>query len=233
MESISQMKPKAASEHEDGLLEYLEDIIGTTQYKQPIEEAFKVVEAMNEERTVCLNRVKIVDNHVKSLESQKREAEVFLESENELAVLHSKLYCKQVLSFKEKSSGGAEKLANAEEELKQAYAALTEAQDGLKEKTKEFADLQAVNKQLRAAAEEAKSSYSKFEREYIQCEEKKKHLKTKKKKLEKTLEKETYAVNEAERWLQNYAQDIEKKRAEVADFQERLVIAEADLDSMS
>ena len=33
VESISQMKPKAQNEHEDGLLEYLEDIIGTSSYK--------------------------------------------------------------------------------------------------------------------------------------------------------------------------------------------------------
>jgi hypothetical protein len=33
------MKPKAATEHEDGLLEYLEDIIGTSGFKEPIDEA--------------------------------------------------------------------------------------------------------------------------------------------------------------------------------------------------
>jgi structural maintenance of chromosome 4 len=37
VESIAQMKPKAANEHDDGLLEYLEDIIGTSKYKTPIE----------------------------------------------------------------------------------------------------------------------------------------------------------------------------------------------------
>ncbi|KAG9544739.1 structural maintenance of chromosome protein, partial [Aureobasidium melanogenum] len=36
VESIAQMKPKAATEHDDGLLEYLEDIIGTSKYKTPI-----------------------------------------------------------------------------------------------------------------------------------------------------------------------------------------------------
>ena len=33
VESIAQMKPKAQSEHDEGLLEYLEDIIGTSIYK--------------------------------------------------------------------------------------------------------------------------------------------------------------------------------------------------------
>jgi structural maintenance of chromosome 4 len=42
------MKPKAANEHEEGLLEYLEDIIGTSKYKTPIEEALVEVDGLNE-----------------------------------------------------------------------------------------------------------------------------------------------------------------------------------------
>jgi structural maintenance of chromosome 4 len=62
------MKPKAQNEHDDGLLEYLEDIIGTAKYKQPIEDAAKEVETLNE---VCLekaNRVTIVEKEKDNLE---------------------------------------------------------------------------------------------------------------------------------------------------------------------
>jgi len=31
VDSIAQMKPKGATEHDEGLLEYLEDIIGTSK----------------------------------------------------------------------------------------------------------------------------------------------------------------------------------------------------------
>lgn len=53
VESIAQMKAKAGNEHEDGLLEYLEDIIGTSKYKTPIEEAAAEVETLNE---VCMEK---------------------------------------------------------------------------------------------------------------------------------------------------------------------------------
>ena len=33
VEQIAMMKPKAQSEHDTGMLEYLEDIIGTSRYK--------------------------------------------------------------------------------------------------------------------------------------------------------------------------------------------------------
>ena len=68
VESIAQMKAKAQSEHEDGLLEYLEDIIGTTRYKQPIEEASAEVEVLNEQRQEKMNRLRVVEREKAALE---------------------------------------------------------------------------------------------------------------------------------------------------------------------
>lgn len=44
------MKPKAQSEHEEGMLEYLEDIIGSSCFKEPIEQLANEVETLNEAR---------------------------------------------------------------------------------------------------------------------------------------------------------------------------------------
>jgi structural maintenance of chromosome 4 len=41
VEQISLMKPKAQGPHDEGFLEYLEDIIGTNQYVEKIEETYK------------------------------------------------------------------------------------------------------------------------------------------------------------------------------------------------
>lgn len=51
VEQIALMKPKALSEHDDGMLEFLEDIIGTSFYKEPIEELSHRVEELGEERS--------------------------------------------------------------------------------------------------------------------------------------------------------------------------------------
>merc|ERR1712060_328636 len=56
VEQISLMKPKALSPHEDGLLEFLEDIIGSNRLVQPIEEAEGEVEKLTEQRQEKLNR---------------------------------------------------------------------------------------------------------------------------------------------------------------------------------
>jgi structural maintenance of chromosome 4 len=92
VESIAQMKPKAPSEHEDGLLEYLEDIIGTSKYKEPIEEALLEMDRLQEDRGEKLNRLRIVEREKNALEDQKKEAEDFLRLQNEHVRALSRLW---------------------------------------------------------------------------------------------------------------------------------------------
>lgn len=62
------MKPKAQTEHEDGLLEYLEDIIGTSKYKEPIEQAQVEVDELNDQRGEKMNRLRLVEKEKSALE---------------------------------------------------------------------------------------------------------------------------------------------------------------------
>ena len=50
VEQIALMKPKAQTEHDEGMLEFLEDIIGSSCYKEPIGALEKRVEELNEAR---------------------------------------------------------------------------------------------------------------------------------------------------------------------------------------
>ena len=52
------MKPKATNPNETGLLEYLEDIIGSNKYVEDIETLERVLEDCNEKRIEQTNRVK-------------------------------------------------------------------------------------------------------------------------------------------------------------------------------
>ncbi|KAL2753243.1 hypothetical protein ACRALDRAFT_1052131 [Sodiomyces alcalophilus JCM 7366] len=82
VESIAQMKAKAANEHDDGLLEYLEDIIGTSKYKTPIEEA-----ATEADETVveCTREIESRARELASLEVRIQE------EEEELATIRESL----------------------------------------------------------------------------------------------------------------------------------------------
>jgi structural maintenance of chromosome 4 len=74
------MKPKTPTEHEDGLLKYLEDIIGTSKYKEPIEEAMVEIEQLQDDHGDKLNRLRIAEKDKNALEDKKREAEDYLRS---------------------------------------------------------------------------------------------------------------------------------------------------------
>lgn len=86
------MKPKAQNEHEDGLLEYLEDIIGTSTYKTPIEEALTQVETLTDQRGEKLNRLRIVEREKNALEAQRKEALDFLRLFNDHVKAKSRLW---------------------------------------------------------------------------------------------------------------------------------------------
>jgi len=86
------MKSKAPSEHEDGLLEYLEDIIGTSKYKEPIDESMAEMERLSELRTEKMNRLRIVEREKNALEEKKREAENYLRLQNEHVRALSRLW---------------------------------------------------------------------------------------------------------------------------------------------
>ncbi len=90
VESIAQMKPKG-TEHDDGLLEYLEDIIGTSKYKEPIEQALVEVERLQEERGEKLNRLRIVEKERNALEGKRQEAMNYLRLHNEHVLAQSRL----------------------------------------------------------------------------------------------------------------------------------------------
>lgn len=70
VQQIATMKPKGQGQ-EEGLLEYLEDIIGTNQYVPKIEETEQQLEKANEERNEKVNRVKLIEKERENLEVKK------------------------------------------------------------------------------------------------------------------------------------------------------------------
>lgn len=63
------MKPKGQTEHDEGMLEYLEDIIGSCRLKEPIQTLARRIELLNEQRgekvthsyTICSHTHKLTN----------------------------------------------------------------------------------------------------------------------------------------------------------------------------
>ncbi|WVQ96218.1 hypothetical protein IAU59_003322 [Kwoniella sp. CBS 9459] len=232
VESIAQMKAKAQNEHEDGLLEYLEDIIGTTKYKEPIEQANLEVEALNDERAEKMNRLRVVEREKAGLEDKKREAEDYLRDANELTRKKSLLWQFHMHTLQ----NNIEITSKAIENL---TAQLTNEQERNADHLSKIGDLQKEYDEKLAAFEEVKrltdklvKDSKKFEKEEVGLAEKKKHLITKQKKFKKSITEEGHSRSEAIASNENFAADLEKNRVKVTDLEEKLESEQAELEEV-
>lgn len=90
------MKPKGQGDGDTGMLEFLEDIIGTTRYKEPLEKLFARVEFLSEQREEKLRRLKVVEKAKTELEKPMQEAVQYLSAENSIIKWQHKYYqCKR------------------------------------------------------------------------------------------------------------------------------------------
>ena len=232
VESIAQMKPKAANEHDDGLLEYLEDIIGTSKYKTPIEESATEVETLNE---VCAEknaRVQHVEKEKNGLEDKKNKALAYIKDENELIVKQSALYqvyideCGDNLKVTEEAIGQVQ--AQLNEEL-QKHQGNEECIHDLERKHKRgMKDYEALQKATQAILKEM----AKHDKEHVKFEEKKKFLTNKQAKLEKSRQSSRLAGSEASSLIQKYSDDVERKSSEIGVLEKQMEAEEKELTSI-
>ncbi|KAG5951814.1 hypothetical protein E4U53_002253 [Claviceps sorghi] len=229
VESIAQMKPKAANEHEDGLLEYLEDIIGTSKYKTPIEESAAEVEALNE---VCMEksgRVQHVEKEKNSLEDKKDKALALVRDENELTLKQSALYqlfiheCNGNIVVTEEAINQMQ--AQLDKELEKHHGSEQFIKDLEKQYSKGSKEVEVHEKQTQALVKNLVS----FEQERVKFDEKRKFLVDKQKKLQRIIDNAQHATNDADETVEESNRDIETRTQEIAKLEEQVKTEEAGL----
>ena len=222
VENIAQMKPKAEKESDDGLLEYLEDIIGTANYKPLIEERMTQIENLNE---ICLekeNRFEIVDREKNSLESGKETALEFLDKEKQLTLLKSKLFQFKLFQNNSKLASTLEKISSSNEDLeteKMKFQESLEKVDEVKAQRKEIKD------RISSCASKEKTLV--FERRELEgtrvsLEERTKNLVNKMAKAEKTLKSTKNSISEAEHMLEELRGQQTEHETEIKDLTQSL-----------
>ena len=232
VESIAQMKPKAANEHDDGLLEYLEDIIGTAKYKSPIEESAVEVDTLNETCTEKSARVQHVEKEKQGLEEKKNKALAYIKDENELALKQSALYqiyldeCGDNLKVTDEAIGQMQQHLNAELEKHQG------SEDGIKQIEKAYKSGSKDYEKLQKSTQEVLKEMAKHDKEHVKYDEKKKFLANKQTKLEKALNSSRLASSEAASLIQRSTDDVERNTSEVAALEAEMQKEEKQLSSI-
>ncbi|KAK5942441.1 Structural maintenance of chromosomes protein 4 [Knufia obscura] len=229
VESIAQMKPKAAGEHDDGLLEYLEDIIGTSKYKTPIEEAIVELESLNETCVEKQGRVQHVEKEKNGLEDKKNKAIAFIRQENELAEKQSALYQIYLAECADNAQVTDEAItqmqAQLDAELEKHAGSESSIKDLEKEYKKAAKHFDAIEKQTQDFLKEL----AKFDKENVKFEEKAKFIATKQKKAEKLVTSSRLAASEATSLVEKYSDDIENKTKQVHELEQDMEAEEAEL----
>uniref|UniRef100_A0A182W7U1 Structural maintenance of chromosomes protein n=1 Tax=Anopheles minimus TaxID=112268 RepID=A0A182W7U1_9DIPT len=148
VESIAMMKAKAQTENECGLLEYLEDIVGTTRYKQPLVKINERVDSLNEERTEKHNRCKLAEREMKDLEKPRNEAVEYLKLENTLTRVKNQQIQKYISEqqrkigeFSTERDQAAEILAKHDETYESLKAERIQKENLVKEEIKQYDEL--------------------------------------------------------------------------------------------
>lgn len=213
VESISQMKAKAEKESDDGLLEYLEDIIGTSKYKSLIEQSLAQMDSLNE---VCLekeHRFELVENDTNVLEEKKNEALNFLEKEKELTNKKSIKFQASILehlrSLSKYEKTAKEVSDQLSEEKNKNMELNIEVDEAQSRKQKLQKTVSKINEKLTQTNKKHKSINNKN----VSLEERAKNIESKTKKIEKTKQASERALSSSKHQLQAL-QETEKTSAE-------------------
>ncbi|KAJ1516633.1 hypothetical protein HMI55_001803 [Coelomomyces lativittatus] len=232
VESIAQMKAKAPNEHEDGLLEYLEDIIGTGHYKVPIAAKLLELDEVNEQRNEKLARAVFVEQEKKRLEASKLQAEQFLQKEQVCHHHEAWLVHVRTDQLKERAEESQEKLTKVVEamkELESKFETMSSDHLQLEEEMKQAQkDLQISQQQI----QEIEKKSSTMATEDVKVREIQKSLKRKIEKVEKSIDKHMFTIAEQERWLTNDAKDAEKFQLELTSLHKQHEVNVQTLEKM-
>jgi len=189
VENISTMSPKKADNGKDGLIEFLEEIIGSDQFVPKIFAARQEIGDIENAQAVQLERVKVMENLMKQRAAKKDAVVEHVKRVHENKCLKIKLLIKEVFRSQEIYQASKEIWDEAKKEL-------AEVNKSNQEVVKKAKALQKVRNGARSKATHLDSKRKDATRKYRQStnklesyQEKLKHTESEIKKVEKKNEK--------------------------------------------
>lgn len=202
VEQISLMKPKSENGVEVGMLEYLEDIIGTARFKQPIDQLNNKYNETNELRTQCMNRVNNTRKELRAVEDLKNEAVHYIELENEKKIERSKL-----LQFELNKI--ASKLDAEEAEFEEYRSQMTSKQAEIDRLENEKSELQNQSTLINDELETVKKNTADLKEKFAKCEKDDYYLNSKLKTASEKLKKFKKSVEANKKKLEELEKNVE------------------------
>ncbi|XP_061308611.1 structural maintenance of chromosomes protein 4 [Pezoporus flaviventris] len=218
VEQIAMMKPKGQTEHDEGMLEYLEDLIGSARLKEPIQVLCRRIENLNEQRGEKLNRVKMVEKEKDALEADKNKAIEFLCLENRMFKEKNRICQYYIHDLKKRINDMEMQKEKINEETKEVNEKSKKLGDEMKTKNKSLKELEKKRDKITKFIEKKKEEFTQWDLQDVKVRENLKHAKSKTKKLEKQIQKDKEKVAE----LKKVPADSEKSISETMSKKELL-----------
>ncbi|XP_063698860.1 structural maintenance of chromosomes protein 4 [Culicoides brevitarsis] len=227
VESIAMMKSKAQTPTECGLLEYLEDIIGTTRYKKPLQLINERVEELNEKRTEKHNRCKMAEREMKDLEKPMKEAVEHLKLENSFFRTQNLQIQKYLQETKQHIKEAEDTKTGLDEELTTHDAQYTEFINERKEKEKIIEENTKKKESLTKRKEDMETALKAADRKYTQTQESMVAANKRRKTLKTQLEKEKEKLEELKKVPEKNEKEITESEKKI----EKLTKQKSELDA--
>ncbi|XP_077396706.1 structural maintenance of chromosomes protein 4 [Festucalex cinctus] len=196
VEQIAMMKPKGQTEHDEGMLEYLEDIIGSCRLKEPILTLARRIELLNEQRGEKLNRVKLVEKEKNALEGEKNKAVEFLTLENNIFKHKSHLFQYHIHDLQKRVMAKEQEKQKILDDTKELAEKTAKIAEEMQKINQERGDVEKKQKKIDKYIESQKQKFTQLDLQDVEAREKIKHLKSKNKQLQKQLEKDKEKLEE-------------------------------------
>jgi len=187
VEMISMMPPRGKNPGDTGLLEYLEEIIGSSQFVERTDTAEAQIEALTTQRQEKLQRCKATQGELEALQGAKQEAMALLQKQREIQRKHNIVFQIQLMNCTKQQSQCEKSYDQLKSELDEQKAGtekqnerLSELQNGMEKQQSEY---EAVHQEL----VETKEQFAAYERRDIKLKEELKHLQQLEKKTAKKI----------------------------------------------
>ncbi|CAG4968620.1 unnamed protein product [Parnassius apollo] len=232
VEQIAMMKPKAQSEHESGMLEYLEDIIGTSRYKEPIEKLSIKVEEYSEMRKEKLNRVRLVEQEKLKLEQPMREAVEQMNLTNTALRTRNMLLQKYIHETNKIIEAKTKEMEELKENLAKIDSKLEELQKELKEKSDVLKTGMQKYDKMQKRKDEIAEKLQMCKKKTVSVQADTTQANKKKKNLDQLLEQERGKLIDLELIPEKNKREIEDCEALLVKHKENKKLAEEELQTV-
>ncbi|CAD5229394.1 unnamed protein product [Bursaphelenchus okinawaensis] len=198
VEQISLMKPKGDDKGEEGMLEYLEDIIGSNRLKAPIEKLARRTERLDEQLKTVANRRTLAAKEHTDLIEPLTELFKILKLENAITKCNNQLYHIEKKKINDEASG-----------IQRAYNTMKEDQDKDEKEKDELAE----------QAAQARKEVIRLQKQENDLKEEKDTKEEEQKRYETTIRMIEGDVTRNQEKLQKLTKSLEKDNKKLVDLE--------------